>query len=228
MAITNPKTEWSKRDKFSKPDECYTPEEAIYPLLPYLKNFKTIWDCAFGSGRLAEHFNKFGYNVVGLMDYDFLKKGSETISNFDVIITNPPYSQKDKFLKRAFEIGKPFAFLLPLTTLEGIKRGKMFRENHIQVIIPNRRINFEIPSGKKSSWFATAWFCYKFNLPQDLMFVELQSDFFKTQGVLTEPSLNKDLEVSASPTPKESQKAIPSLNPDIKRNFGFCSKAMRN
>ena len=27
---------------------------------------------------------------------------------------------------------------------------------------------------------------------------------------------NKDLEVSASPTPKESQKAIPSLNPDIK------------
>jgi len=26
---------------------------------------------------------------------------------------------------------------------------------------------------------------------------------------------NKDLEVSASPTPKESQKAIPSLNPDI-------------
>lgn len=32
---------------------------------------------------------------------------------------------------------------------------------------------------------------------------------------------NKDLEVSASPTPKESQKAIPSLNPDIKCNFAL-------
>lgn len=36
-----------------------------------------------------------------------------------------------------------------------------------------------------------------------------------------ESSYNKDLEVSASPTPKESQKAIPSLNPGIKSNFSF-------
>jgi len=43
----------------------------------------------------------------------------------------------------------------------------------IQLIIPNRRINFEIPSGKKSAWFPTAWFCYKMNLPKELNFVEL-------------------------------------------------------
>ena len=181
MTTKNPKEYWSKREKFSKPDECYTPEEAIYPLLPYLENFKIIWDCAFGSGRLAEHFNKFGFNVVGLDNYNFLKEDSEKIAKYDVIITNPPYSQKDKFLEKAFEIGKPFAFLLPLTTLEGIKRSKMFKENHIQMIIPNRRINFENPirtkerKKKSSCWFATAWFCYKFNLPKDLMFVELKT-----------------------------------------------------
>ena len=33
MEVVNPKTEWSKRKKFSKPDECFTPEEAIYPLI---------------------------------------------------------------------------------------------------------------------------------------------------------------------------------------------------
>jgi len=131
MSITNPKTEWSKRDKFEKPDECFTPENAIYPLLPYLKEGQMIWDCAFGSGRLAEHFNKFGFNVVGLTNYDFLKEDSDKIAEFDVIITNPPYSLKDKFLEKAFKIGKPFAFLLPLTTLEGMKRSKMFRENDI-------------------------------------------------------------------------------------------------
>lgn len=173
--IKNPKTEWSKREKFNKPDECYTPEEAIYPLLPYLKKEWVIWDCAFGSGRLAKHFNKFGFKVVGLDSYDFLKENSEKIAEFDVIITNPPYSQKDKFLERAFNLGKPFAFLLPITTLEGIKRSKMFRKHKIQLIIPNRRINFIIPSGKKSSWFATAWFCYKLNLPEDLNFVELKN-----------------------------------------------------
>jgi len=176
MTKKNPKEYYSKREKFDKPDECYTPENAIYSLLPYIKCYKTIWDCAFGSGMLAKHFNKFGFNVVGLMDYDFLKKGSETISNFDVIITNPPYSQKDKFLERAFEIDKPFAFLLPLTTLEGIKRSKMFRDKNIQLIIPNRRINFANPCGRKnksSCWFATAWFCYKFGLSKQLNFVEL-------------------------------------------------------
>jgi len=172
MEVVNPKTEWSKRKKFSKPDECFTPEEAIYPLLPYLKKEQVIWDCAFGSGRLAEHFNKFGFSIVGEESLNFFNKNLDC----DIIITNPPYSKKDDFLKRAFEIDKPFAFLLPLTTLEGIKRGKMFRENKIQMIIPNRRINFEIPSGKKSAWFATAWFCYKFNLPNDLNFVELNNE----------------------------------------------------
>lgn len=177
--MINPKTEYSKREKFvdkfgGTNNEVYTPEEAILPLIPYLKNFKLIWDCAYGGGRLAEHFNKYGFNVIGNTNYNFLQNNSEKIGIFDVIITNPPYSEKDKFLKKAFEIGKPFAFLLPLTTLEGIKRGKMFKDNKIQIIIPNRRINFEIPSGKKSAWFATAWFCYKLNLPEDLMFVELK------------------------------------------------------
>lgn len=177
MTTKNPKEFWSKREKFEQPDECYTPENAILPLLPYLKKEQMIWDCAFGSGQLAEHFNKHGFNVVGVKDYDFLKEGSDKIANFDIIITNPPYSIKDKFLERAFQIGKPFAFLLPLTTLEGIKRGKMFSDNEIQILIPNRRFNFANPEGRKtkgSCWFATAWFCYKMNLPKQLNFVELK------------------------------------------------------
>lgn len=174
MSIENPKTSYSKRDKFDKPDECYTPENALYPLLQFIRKEQLIWDCAFGTGRLAHHFNTLGFNVVGLMDLDFFNKESDSVFKFDIIITNPPYSLKDKFLERAFEIDKPFAFLLPLTTLEGIKRSKMFRDKEIQMIIPNRRINFEIPSGKKSSWFATAWFCYKMNLPKQLNFVELE------------------------------------------------------
>ena len=172
MSVKNPKTAYAKRDKFEKPDECYTPENAIYPLLPFLNENQIIWDCAFGSGRLAKHFKKFGFIVEGDKYFNFFNSNLYC----DIIITNPPYSLKDKFLERAFEIGKPFAFLLPLTTLEGIKRSKMFRENEIQMIIPNRRINFEIPSGKKSAWFATAWFCYKMNLPKQLNFVELKDE----------------------------------------------------
>lgn len=125
--IKNPKTSWSKRVKFDEPDECYTPEIAVKLLLPYLKKDWIIWDCAFGSGRLAQHFKNYGFKVVGNKNEDFMN-GIFFRKEADCIITNPPYSKKDLFLSRAFEIGIPFAFLLPLTTLEGIKRGKMFRE----------------------------------------------------------------------------------------------------
>jgi len=179
--IANPKTAYSKRDKFKDDfggsnNEVYTPKEAIYPLLPFLNKSSVIFDCAFGTGRLAEHFSKEGFTVIGNRNIDFLgRKDFEAHlgQKFDIIITNPPYSFKDEFLEKAFRIEKPFAFLLPLTTLEGIRRGKMFKDNGIQIIIPNRRINFEIPSGKKSSWFATAWFTWGLNLPKDLNFVEL-------------------------------------------------------
>ena len=172
--MKNPKTAYSKRIKFENPDECYTPEYAIKPLLPFLKKEWSIWDCAFGSGRLAEHFNKFGFNVVGLKGKNFLEKDSDKAFNFDVIITNPPYSSKDYFLKRCFEIGKPFALLLPIDALGSQTRVKMYMKHEIQLIIPHRRINFEIPSGKKSNWFHAIWFCYKMNLPKQLNFVELK------------------------------------------------------
>jgi len=30
-----------------------------------------------------------------------------------------------------------------------------------------------MPNKQGGSWFQVAWFCWKFNLPKDLMFVEL-------------------------------------------------------
>ena len=154
-------------------DEFMTPEYAIKPLLPFLKEDMIIWECAWGGGSLAKHLRKKGFEVIGENVKDFLNVNTKFY--FDIIVTNPPYSIKDKFLEKAFELGKPFAFLMPLTTLEGLKRGELFRKHGIQLIIPNRRINFITPSGKGSgAWFQTAWFCWKMNLPKDLNFVELE------------------------------------------------------
>ena len=98
-----------------------------------------------------------------------------TLKDCDCIVTNPPYSKKEEFLKRCFEIGKPFALLLPLTALEGRKRGELYRKYGIELIIPNKRFNFETQSGKGSgAWFQTAWFCWKLNLPKELNFVEVK------------------------------------------------------
>jgi hypothetical protein len=143
-------------------DEIYTPDYALDSLIPYIKKEWIIWENAWGTGLLAKHLTLRGYKV---------KKDSG-----DVIITNPPYSKKEEFLKMGFESGKPFAYLLPLTALEGKKRGDLYRKYGIQLIIPNGRINFITPKKGKSSWFATAWFCHGLNLPKDLMFVDLKKE----------------------------------------------------
>jgi 23S rRNA G2445 N2-methylase RlmL len=151
-------------------DEFQTPKEAIFPLLPYIDTREVIWECAWGEGSLAKHFKEKGFKVVKTNDFF-----TEEPEHFNVIITNPPYSKKYEFLKRAYELRKPFAFLMPLSALEGKKRGELYRKYGIQLIIPNKRINFITPSGKGSgAWFQVAWFCYGWNLPKDLMFVELK------------------------------------------------------
>ena len=155
-------------------DEMQTPEVAIKPLLPYIKKRWTIWECAWGGGSLAKHFKKEGFEVIGSKDIDFLDEKHKPTSNFNCIITNPPYSKKEEFLQRCYELGKPFALLMPLTALEGIKRGALYSKYGIQLIVPNRRINFITPSGRGSgAWFQTAWFCWGLNLPEQINFVEI-------------------------------------------------------
>lgn len=152
-------------------DEMQTPYEAILSLLPYLDKKKVIWECAWGGGSLAKHLKKAGFKVVG-DSRDFIE--GKQINDCDILVTNPPYSLKEEFLECAYAIGKPFAFLMPLTALEGKKRGELYRKYGIQLIIPNKRINFITPSGKGSgAWFQTAWYCWKMNLPNDLMFIEV-------------------------------------------------------
>lgn len=102
----------------------------------------------------------------------------------DCVVTNPPYSKKDAFLKKCYSLKKPFALLMPLSSLEGKTRGFLYRENGLQLIIPNKRINFITPSGKgQGAWFQTAWFTWGLNLPKDLLFVDAT---FGKQKVLSE------------------------------------------
>jgi len=170
------KTKKLKIQMGGRSDEFGTPKIAINCLLPFLKKGDTIWECAWGKGSLAKHLEKEGFNVEGDKNHNFLEDGFPKFS-FDCIITNPPYSKKEEFLRCAYAYGKPFALLMPLTALEGKKRGELYRKYGIQLIIPNKRINFITPSGKGSgAWFQTCWFCWKLNLPKDLMFVELNKE----------------------------------------------------
>ena len=97
-------------------------------------------------------------------------------TEYDVIISNQPFTQKDAVLKRLYELGKPFAILLPLNSLQGVSRYKYFKQG-IQILTFDKRIGFHNPENmkeyKKGSSFATAYFC-KDVLPKDLIVEELK------------------------------------------------------
>lgn len=153
-----------------KYDELYTPEYAIKPLLKYLPKNITIWECTdYGESNITSILRGGGYNVISTKkeDFDFLVDKPDF--DFDMIITNPPYSLKDEFIKKCYEYKKPFCLLLPITSLEGIQRGNMFRENGIEIMVFDKRVEF---IKDKGNWFNTSWFCWKV-LNKELIFERL-------------------------------------------------------
>lgn len=163
-------------------DDFQTPEDALEPILPYLKKEWIIWECAEGKMNLSNKLFRLNFNVVGsdIKKLDFpmtQSRGLENIENtvkhysqknflhwqpekFECIITNPPFSIKQKFLERCYQLGKPFALLLPLTTFETYKRQTLFKKYGLQVIFFDKRIKFETPSGKRGGGlFSLVLYC---------------------------------------------------------------------
>jgi hypothetical protein len=156
------------------PDNFQTPASALDCLLPHLQRDWTIWEPACGKGNLANGLRAHGFDVRETdinrdEDEDFLRLNPSF--HWDAIITNPPFSIKEKFLARCYQLGKPFALLMPITTFDSAKRRSLFHRHGVQVILPNGRVNFETPNGAgSSSWFYTAFFTNGLNLPAQLNF----------------------------------------------------------
>ena len=157
-------------------DEMLTPSYAIRPLLKYLDKNMVIWECTdFGNSNITRVLRENGFKVVSTWkdDVDFLE---DTVDfDFDMIVTNPPYSIKNDFIKKCYEYGKPFCLLLPITSLEGTARGALYRKYGLELLVFDKRCNFEYDINSKNNWFNTSWFCWKV-LPEKLIFEELNKE----------------------------------------------------
>ena len=157
-------------------DELFTPYYAVDPIIKYIPKNKIIW-MPFDQEYSAfyQSFKQGGYTVVR----SHLEDGKDFFTyepdNYDVIVSNPPFSIKDNILGRLYELNKPFAVLLPMNSLQGKSRYKFFRHG-IQLLSFDQRIGFhnqehmDVPI--EGSPFATAYFCRDV-LPNDLIIEEL-------------------------------------------------------
>ena len=164
----------AKTDKAS--DEVYTPDYAVKPILKFLKPGSVIW-CPFDTenSEYVKIFKEAGYKVI----YSHIDNGQnffefEPKEDYDVIISNPPFSIKDDILRRLNELDKPYAILMPLPALQGQKRFKYLKGS--QALIFDKRINYfkdyKTKEIQKGISFASIYICKDF-LPKDLIFEKI-------------------------------------------------------
>lgn len=145
----------------NKNDECYTRPYAIYPLLKYLKQFKKqiIW-CPFDTqdSNFVKILRENGYNVVSSHiseGKDFFKYEPE---KFDLIVSNPPFSNKREIFNRVINFNKPFALLMSLDWLNDRAPFRLFGKD-LQLLLFEERMTFYNQPQDKRIPFKTVYYC---------------------------------------------------------------------
>lgn len=165
-----PKSNYSAETQPEK-DLWETPAVAYELIRWWLGNNKIIWESAPGTERFSRCISGVSSHsiIVGDDNYpDFFQAGRRLYQDFtDVVqITNPPYSRKYEWLARSYELGIPFALLLPTDTLAAGKGMKLFAKYGVAVVIPEHRLGFVNPETgqvQPNSNISTAWFIWPGN-----------------------------------------------------------------
>lgn len=155
--------------KLSNMDVCQTPPHALECLYPYLDKEWIIWESACGPEQIlvktlrekdykviasdllwGEQYNRFHYKP------DFIE--------YDIEITNMPFSIKYRWLAQAFKDGKRFALLAPYETTFAKEFQNLFAQYNgdpwqIEILSPERRINYKMPNKgwDSSAQMPTCW-----------------------------------------------------------------------
>ena len=171
-------------------DLFQTPNYATELLIPFIpKMVVNIWEPACGQNKIVDVLREHKYYVFGSdlgypdQEDNFLTTAYPfpTYKKNTAIITNPPYSLKQKFYERCRSFDVPFALLIPADycswIIQALKDG-------CEKIIPERRIDFITPSGKSgltgnTSNYHSLWLTWGFGLGRSETFVELTNEMKK-------------------------------------------------
>lgn len=160
--------------KKKKCDDYDTPLYIWEMLLDYLDLGKDtiIYDPFYNDGIAKTYLGKLGYNNVIHEKEDFFQNYEKY--NYDIIISNPPYSIKQNILKVLYQIDKPFVLIVPTAIISKLYLKNIFKDDidKVQYIIPNRRLQFEVNGyNQRRTPFDTIFFCYKLELQRDIVYL---------------------------------------------------------
>tara|TARA_R110000822_G_scaffold63736_2_gene156459 strand:+ start:71 stop:547 length:477 start_codon:yes stop_codon:yes gene_type:complete len=147
---------------FIKHDDWMTPKHAWTDIDKYIPKDKVIWEPFMGDGKSGQYFKEMGYDVIHNHNDFFLSNEGE------IIVSNPPFSLVKEIVPKLIELDKPFILLMPVSKI-ATQYFKSFK-NKVQIIIPDKRINF-VKNGtehKNRCNFDCFYYCYKIGLEDDI------------------------------------------------------------
>ena len=159
---------------FMKHDDYMTPRSAWENIKQFIPKDKVIWEPFYGDGKSGEYLREITGNEVIHEPVDFFENDLG-----EVIVSNPPFSQSKEVMKRLAELDKPFIIIMPSSKINTSYFRETFMNKVLQIIIPRKRIHFnklvdgkEQENQKNACNFDCFYYCYKINLPRDIVWLE--------------------------------------------------------
>ena len=155
-------------------DECYTPAYGVTPILKYIPKNAVVW-CPFDTidSEFVKQISQQNEVVFTHIQYnqDFLTYEPD---NWDVIVSNPPFTNKRKFFERALSFEKPFALIMTNTWLNDSAPKQLFKDKDLQLLMFDKRMKFTNPDGRSNDkiTFSSSYYCWNF-LPQQIIMEQL-------------------------------------------------------
>ena len=155
-------------------DECYTPDYGVEPILKYIPKDTTVW-CPFDTedSQFVIQISKQNKVIRSHLEsgQDFFNYEPD---EWDMIVSNPPFTDKRKFFERALSFNKPFALIMTNTWLNDSAPKQIFKDKALQLLMFDKRMKFISPDGRDNDkiTFSSSYYCWNF-LPKQIIMEEL-------------------------------------------------------
>mgnify|MGYP000791551788 FL=1 len=166
-------TDYAKFLHSNRSDEQYTPRYAVLPIIKYLPASAVVW-CPFDTSHseFVLALEEQGFKVV----YSHLLTGQDFFEYepdyWDVLVSNPPFSNKKEVFKRCLSFRKPFALLMSNFWLNNTAPYKLFKDRELELMFFDKRVQY---NSRNSVPFGSSYVCHKV-LPKQIVFENLTTD----------------------------------------------------
>jgi len=149
-------------------DDFYTQRSTWELIDNFIPKDKIIYEGFWGDGTSGNYLNDLGCKKVIHKNIDFFE--NVNLIEYDILISNIPFSIKKDILHKLYEVNKPFIIIMPYEVIF-YKYFDKYKTNDTQLIIPKQRLHFLQNNKIKKFNYDCVFFCWKMNFPKDINYV---------------------------------------------------------